>query len=218
MSDEPSSFLPPARRQTSAPPSLPAIARRSTSLAPEPPRGGLLRAFAPMLLVILAFVAVYFVQRPPAFVTPWLPSGRAAARIVPYAQALMAPYERPADPPPPSVCGKVATLDAPTRTVDASFHVLDASLRADDASQIGTVGIVSCGEVAIGRKGGTAGAQGFTVRCRVDLVHHTTHRWLGGLTIESEDLPAPMRRTGVFRGTRPSAAIARWIASLPSGC
>lgn len=216
MTDPNAPLLPPPRRAASERPSVSA-APTTASHGPEPEeRRGL--PLWPVPIALLAIAAVVLSLKPPRFARPLLESGRAAARIEPYAARLLFDPTRPAAVAPPKVCGKLVTIDAGSRHVDESFHALDPAIRADDASQIGTVARVSCREVSLGTFAGTTSANTFAIRCRVDLADYRTRAWLGALSIDSEDLPAPMRRTGEVHGGRPDRAIARWLSSLPRSC
>lgn len=226
MNDDPNApLLPPRRGDAPQPepaaPSAAPIARSQPPVATPvatttEPRGW---PFWPVPVFLLLVLSGVVWLRPPRFVRPVLASGRAEARIEPYVGQLLFEATRPAAVVgAPYVCGKVAVIDAKARRVDESFHGLDPAIRADDASQIGTLARVSCGEVALGTFAGTKTANTHAVRCRVELVDYRTRAWIGALPIDSEDLPAPMRRTGEVHGSRPDRAIARWISSLPRTC
>jgi hypothetical protein len=198
-----------AQRATEPPKAL------TTSVAPLPERGW---PAWPLIVALVVVVSGVLWVSPPRFLRIALGSGRAAAAIDPYVSQLPLVGTRPATVSPPRVCGKVAVVDVDQKRIDGAFHEIDPAIRPKNASEIGTVAAVSCREVTVGAWAGAAGSNGHLVRCRVELVDYASRSWLGGLTVDSDDLPAAMRRTGEYHGARPEAAIAAWISSLPRSC
>ncbi|NUP12265.1 MAG: hypothetical protein HOW73_39970 [Polyangiaceae bacterium] len=220
MNEEPGSFLPPPRRtyETAGTGPLPSqpVPAPAAEAAPAPRRRAFL-AFAPLAIVVLVGLGMYFSRNTPSFIRPLLPSGRAASRMTPHLGELVAQPNRVDLVGGPKVCGKVVSIDTAGPAVDPSFHELDAAVRASNPAEVGTVARVTCADAPILRGGNTT-PRGSFVRCRVELVERASKKWLGGLTIDSEDLPAPLMRSDDDRGSRPSKAIARWISSLPPSC
>lgn len=189
----------------------------------EPPRESRLDAikfYVGMFVVVGLIVGAIG-----ALAGPWIarrlsPRGRAAAAISPHVQALAQEQRPEALATEHYLVGKIVVIDDVRHDIDPVFYELPDGLWASDASELGSVVFVACGNRMLGEyraKGANAGMmKAYAINCRVELFDRAG-KVVTRNNFESKESP-PVEQDmleGNWYAPRPNDQIVAWLTSLP---
>jgi DNA-directed RNA polymerase subunit RPC12/RpoP len=164
--------------------------------------GGRQRQMAAVLVALVTFVAGLWA------------GGRYEASVLAPFQPRLAEYMSlrsiPGEPTGASARGKLLALDVNYRRLDRTFFALPKHVRAHDPSDVGTVALVDCSAIMIGRYGTRGNA--YQYKCDVSAYDPAAKQLLARKTIMGEMPPSASKSSQT--GPRPDGDVARYIASL----